>query len=71
MNKYNIVSIFLGLILVMFEYNVIFKYDFHKVHMYATCIIVVMEAGGECMCSNTNAFENEGKYTHEQNIDNE
>jgi hypothetical protein len=41
MNKYNIVSIFLGLT----NYNVIFQYDFHKVHMYATHTIVVMEAG--------------------------
>jgi len=28
MNKYNIVSVFLGLILVMFQFDVIFKYDF-------------------------------------------
>jgi hypothetical protein len=59
MNKYNIVSIFLGLILSWLNYNVIFWYDFHKVHMYATCTIVVMEAGGECMCYNTNAFESQ------------
>jgi hypothetical protein len=33
--------------------------------MYATHIIVVMEAGVECMCSNTYALENQGKYNHE------
>jgi hypothetical protein len=33
--------------------------------------VVVMEVGVECMCSNTNAIENQGKYTHEQTIDNE
>ncbi len=44
---------------------------FHKVQMYATHIVVVMEVVVECMCSNTNAFESQGKYTHEQTIDNE
>jgi len=39
--------------------------------MYATRTIVVMEAGDECMCSTTNAFESQGKYIHEQTIDNE
>ncbi len=62
---------FLGLFWSCLNYNVIFKYDFHKVHMYATRTIVVMEAGGECMCSTTNAFESQGKYIHEQTIDNE
>ncbi len=46
MSKYNIVSIVLNLILV-----------FHKVQIYATHIVVVMEVGVECMCSNTNALE--------------
>jgi hypothetical protein len=41
---------------------------FHKVQMYATHIIVVIEAGDECMCSNINAIENLSKYTHEQTI---
>jgi len=36
-----------------------------------TCVIVVMEVGVECMCSNTNAFESQGKYIHEQTIDDE
>ncbi len=44
---------------------------FLKVQMYATHIVVVMEVVVECMCSNTNAFENQGKYTHENTIDNE
>jgi hypothetical protein len=44
---------------------------FHKLQMYATHIIVVMEAGAECMCLSTNAFESQGKYIHEQTIDNE
>jgi hypothetical protein len=46
-------------------------YAFHKVHIYATHIVVVMEASVECICSNTNAHENQGKYIHEQTIDNE
>jgi hypothetical protein len=71
MTKYNIVSIFLGLISVMFQFWWIFKYDFHKVHMYATHIVVVMEVGVECICSSTNAFESQGEYIHEQIIDNE
>jgi hypothetical protein len=39
--------------------------------MYATHIVIGMEASVECMCCNTNAFENQGKYSHEQTIDNE
>jgi hypothetical protein len=39
--------------------------------MYATHIVVVMEASVECICRNTNAFENRGKYNHEQTIENE
>jgi hypothetical protein len=39
--------------------------------MYATHIVVVMEASVECMCSNTNALESQSKYIHEQTIDNE
>jgi hypothetical protein len=39
--------------------------------MYATHIVVVMEVDVECMCSITYAFESQGKYTHEQTIDNE
>jgi hypothetical protein len=39
--------------------------------MYGTHIVVVMEASVECMCSSTNAIENQSKYTHEQTIDNE
>jgi len=38
---------------------------FHKTQMYATHIVVVMEVGVECMCSNTYAFESQGKYIHE------
>jgi hypothetical protein len=69
MNKYNIVSKFLGLISVVFHF---FKYGFHKVRMYAThVVVVVMEVGAECICSNTNALESQGKYIHEQTIDNE
>ncbi len=44
---------------------------FHKTQMYATHIVVVMEASDKCMCSNTYAFESEGKYTHEQTTNNE
>ncbi len=44
---------------------------FHKVQMYTTHIVVVMEVGVECMCSNTNAFESQRKYTHEQTIEDE
>ncbi len=44
---------------------------FHKLQMYATHIIVVMEVGVECMGFSTNALESQGKYTHEQTIDNE
>jgi hypothetical protein len=44
---------------------------FHKLQMYATHIVVVMEVGVECMCFSTNAIETQGKYTHEQTIDNE
>jgi hypothetical protein len=36
--------------------------------MYETHIVFVMEASVECMCSNTNAIENQSKYTHEQTI---
>jgi hypothetical protein len=36
---------------------------FLKTQLYATHIIVVMEAGVECMCSNTHALESQGKYT--------
>jgi hypothetical protein len=39
--------------------------------MYATHIVVVIEVVVKCMSSNTNAFENQGKYIHEQTIDNE
>jgi hypothetical protein len=39
--------------------------------MHETHIIVVMEANVECMCSSTIAIESQGKYTHEQTIDNE
>jgi hypothetical protein len=39
--------------------------------MYATHTTVVMEAGGECMCFSTNAFESQGKYIREKTIDNE
>jgi hypothetical protein len=38
---------------------------FHKAYMYATHIVVVMEASVECMCSNTYAFESQGEYTDE------
>jgi len=38
---------------------------FHKIHMYATRIVIVMEASVECMYSNTNALESQSKYTHE------
>jgi hypothetical protein len=39
--------------------------------MYANHIVVVMEANVECMCSNIDAFESQGKYIHEQTIDDE
>jgi hypothetical protein len=39
--------------------------------MHATHIVVVMEACVECTCSNTNEVENQGKYIHEQTIDDE
>jgi hypothetical protein len=44
---------------------------FHKVQMYATHIVFVMEAGVECMCFSINAFESQGKYIHEQTINDE
>ncbi len=72
MNKYNIISIFFRSdfshvsILLWFS-----SMTFHKIQMYGTHIVVVMEAGVECMCFNTNAFESQGKYTHEQTIDDE
>jgi hypothetical protein len=34
--------------------------------MYATHVVVVMEACLECICSNTNALESQGKYIHEK-----
>ncbi len=72
MNKYNIVSI-------IFRSNFdhvsilmwILGMTFHKVQMYANHIVVVMEANVECMCSNIDAFESQGKYIHEQTIDDE
>jgi hypothetical protein len=42
-----------------------------EIQMHATHIILVMEASVECMCSNIIALESQGKYTHEQTIDNE
>jgi hypothetical protein len=39
--------------------------------MYATHIVVVMEASVECMCSSTNALESQRNYIHEQTIDDE
>jgi hypothetical protein len=39
--------------------------------MYATHVVVVIEVGVKCMCSSTNAFESQGKYIHEQTVDNE
>jgi hypothetical protein len=33
---------------------------FHKIQMYATHIIVVMEPCVKCMCYSTNAFESQG-----------
>jgi hypothetical protein len=39
--------------------------------MYATHIVVVMEMGAEWICFSTNAVENQGKYIHEQTINNE
>jgi hypothetical protein len=68
MNKYNIVSILLKF---DFGHISILMYDSHKVHMYATHIIVVMEACAKCMCCNTNALESQCKYIHEQTIDTE
>jgi hypothetical protein len=44
---------------------------FHKVQMYATHIVVVIEAGVECMCYNTNALESQGKYIKKWIVDNE
>ncbi len=39
--------------------------------MYAIHIIFVMEVGVKCMCFSTNALESQGKYIHEQTIDDE
>ncbi len=68
-NKYNIVFIpfrsNFGHILILMWFSSLF---FHKVQMYETHIVFVMEASVECMCSNTNAIENQSKYTHEQTI---
>jgi hypothetical protein len=50
---------------------VIFRFDFSQSTNYGTHIVVVMEASVECMCSSTNAIESQGKYIHEQTIDNE
>ncbi len=70
MNKYNIASILFrpdfGHVSILMWFS---SMTFHKVQMYATHIVVVMEAGVECMCSNTNAFESQGKYIHEQTIE--
>jgi hypothetical protein len=55
MNKYNIVS---KKIRFDFGHVSILMYDFQKVYMYATHIIVVMEAYAKCMCYSTNALEN-------------
>ncbi len=49
----------------------IFRFDFSQSTNYGTHIVVVMEASVECMCSSTNAIESQGKYIHEQTIDNE
>ncbi len=71
MNKYNIFSFFkfdFGHVSILMWF---LGMTFHKLQMYATHIIVVMEAGAECMCLSTNAFESQGKYIHEQTIDNE
>jgi hypothetical protein len=72
MNKYNIVSIIfrsnIGHVSILMLISCM---TFHKIQMYATHIVVVMEANVECMCSNTNAFESQGKYIHEQTIDDE
>ncbi len=38
---------------------------FHKIQMYVTHIIVVMEVGAKGMCYNTNALESQRKYVHE------
>jgi hypothetical protein len=51
--------------------NTIFRFDLHHIQMDATHIVVVMEVNVECMCSSTNAIESQGKYIHEQTIDNE
>jgi hypothetical protein len=53
-NKYNIISIIFKLdfghvSILMWLSSLIF----HKVHMYGTHIVVVMEACVKCMCSNT------------------
>ncbi len=72
MNKYNIVSICFrfnfGRVSILMWFS---SMIFHKAQMCATHIIVVVEASVECMCSNTYALESQGKYTHEQTIDNE
>jgi hypothetical protein len=53
MNKYNIVSIFFrfdcGHVSIILWFS---SMIFHKAQMYATHIVVIMEAGVECMCSN-------------------
>ncbi len=72
LNKYNIVSIcfrsdFGHVSILMWFSSMIF----HKAQMYATHIVVVMEASAGCMCSSTYALESQGKYIHEQTIDNE
>jgi len=41
---------------------------FNKIQIYATCIVVVMEAGVEYMCSNTYALESQGKYIHKHTL---
>ncbi len=72
MNKYNIVSIIFrfdfGHVSILMWFSCMI---FHKVQMYTTHIVIVMEAGVECMCYSANAFESQGKYTHEQTIDDE
>jgi len=72
MNKYNIVSIFFRfgfghVSILMWFLNMIF----HKIQMYPTHIVVVMEACVECTSSNTNEVESQGKYIHEKIIDDE
>jgi hypothetical protein len=39
--------------------------------MYATHIIVVMKVDVKCIYYSTNALESQGKYIHEQTIDDE